>query len=96
MTNGVVTVDIMAEWQLGDIVRVYAGIKNGKLFLQVKVVETLSNMVTAECIALENVDEIYIGCDSDEKNHINAVVADFVCHDRIDDIDAEEYLGGVI
>ena len=53
-------------------------------------------MVTAECIALENVDEIYIGCDSDEKNHINAVVADFVCHDRIDDIDAEEYLGGVI
>lgn len=95
MTNGIVTADIMAEWQLGDIVRIYAGVKNCKLFLQVKVAETLGEMVTAECIALKNVDEIYIGCDSDEKNHINAVVADFVYHDHIDDIDAEKYLGGV-
>jgi hypothetical protein len=94
LTNGTATVELAVTWAANDIIGVYAGRQNGKLFLQAKIAGALTDRVEAEAGAGTG-ETLYVGSRADGSESVNAVVADMVFHDRPEDIDPVGYLAGV-
>lgn len=97
ITNGVVEAETAAvTWAANDIIGVYAGRQNGKLFLQAKIAGALTDRVEAEAGAGAGTGEtLYVGSRADGSESVNAVVADLVFHDRPEDIDPMGYLSAI-
>jgi len=92
LTNGVDIVEIDAVWGINDIVGVYAGMRNGKLFIQGKVAGILTDIDETDSASINGIDKIIIGSNGKCGEYINGVIASYVYHDSINDINPLTYL----
>ncbi len=91
ITNGVVEAETAAvTWAADDIIGVYAGRKNRKLFVQAKIAGTVGDCAIAPCGEIESGTTLYLGSKADGSESINAVIGDFVLHDP-HEIDADAF-----
>lgn len=83
MTNGVVAAEVGATWDAGDIIAIYTGRCDGKLFIQGKIAGVTTDLVKVTGDALSGVEEITIGSSSggSGSGHVNGVITDFTYHD---------------
>ena len=85
------------EWQAGDIISVYGGRRDGKLFIQGIIAGVQTDVTEVVEDEPDDVDKIIIGSDADgETCHVNGIVADFVLHDTAEEIDPAGYLEKVL
>jgi len=96
MTNGVVTAETATvTWGANDYVGVYAGRENGNLFIQAKIAGVVGDKAEQAGDAIGSGTTLYVGSRTDGSESSNAVLADFVLHDRPEDIDPEGYLSAI-
>jgi hypothetical protein len=95
LTNGVVTAETAAvSWGANDYVGIYAGRDDdtGNLFIQAKIAGAVGEKAEVVGDTVDNGTTLYVGSRTDGSESSNAVLADFVLHDRPEDIDPEGYL----
>ena len=92
--NGVVTAQTAVAWAADDIIGIYAGRKNRKLFIQAKIAGTVGDCAIAPCGEIESGTTLYLGSKADGSENINAVIGDFVLHDP-HEIDPIGYLSAI-
>ena len=94
MTGCENTAHIDAAWAAEDFVGIYAGRKNGKLFVQAKVAGVVGDCAIAPCGEAEAGETLYLGSKADGSENINAVIGGFVQHDP-HAIDADSFFATV-
>jgi len=96
LTNGVVEAETAAvNWSENDYVGIYAGRENGNLFIQTKIAGAVTERAEMAGDAIDSGTNLYVGSKADGSESVNAVVADFVLHDRPEDIDPIGYLSQI-
>jgi len=96
ITNGVVVAETATvTWGANDYVGVYAGRENGNLFIQAKIAGVVGDKAEQAGDAIGSGTTLYVGSRTDGSESSNAVLADFVLHDRPEDIDPEGYLSAI-
>ena len=96
ITNGTITSKTnVVTWNKNDFVGIYAGRKDGKLFIQTKIAGVIGDKIEATSDFIDSGIYLYIGSLSDGSENINAIIGNFVVHNYLQDINSLDFLNSV-